>query len=264
MSKSREISGHFCERSFGLPSKAFDARSFRWKKQKDSWLLVGCPRGAWNARVQQCRSGMRAYKQLRPRRGRACAPGGVAVLKGAQLQPLPKLPAYLAGGARVAARAGSKTVCAPTTGKYTTYLCMTRTGAPSAPLRRPEDACALLRNAAKADRESFYVLALNNQSQVVGIEEVAKGTLGSVQVHPRELFKAAFVAPTAAIILAHNHPSGVQEPSWDDLTLTRKVNTIGRLLGVPIRDHVIVSSKGCASLRAMGVDASWAPDEKFV
>ena len=70
-------------------------------------------------------------------------------------------------------------------------LCMTRKGKPSAPLRGPDDACRLLRNTVHADRESFYALHLDAQNRVTGMEEVARGGLTDVGVHPREIFRRA-------------------------------------------------------------------------
>ena len=74
MARTRKIKGTFCEQSQGAES-AFDRRSFRYKKSGKAWLLVGCPKGEWNAKSKRCRVGTRAYKFLAPSHGKRCAVG---------------------------------------------------------------------------------------------------------------------------------------------------------------------------------------------
>jgi len=81
---------------------------------------------------------------------------------------------------------------------------------------------------------------------------VSKGTLNASLVHPRDVFRAAIRLNAAAVILAHNHPSGVPEPSTDDEELTVRLYKAGDLLGVKVLDHVIVAKNGCVSLREHG------------
>lgn len=107
----------------------------------------------------------------------------------------------------------------------------------------------MLKAAENADRESFYVLYLDSKNRVNGIEEAHKGTVASVEVHPREVFKGALAANSTAVILAHNHPSGSPEQSREDILLTRRLVEAGKILGVPVLDHVIVARGGCTSIR---------------
>jgi DNA repair protein RadC len=114
--------------------------------------------------------------------------------------------------------------------------------------------CRLLRGAESADRESFYVLYLDSQNRVNGIEEAHKGTVAAVEVHPREVFKGALAANATAIILAHNHPSGNPVQSAEDIALTRRLIEAGNILGLPVLDHVIVARGGCTSIREQAGD----------
>jgi DNA repair protein RadC len=108
-------------------------------------------------------------------------------------------------------------------------------------LKTPTEATAFL--APVLDHEPgevFVVLFLNTKHQLLSFHEVSRGTLDSTLVHPREVFKAALLANAAAIVLAHNHPSGDPSPSPDDDVLTRRLKAAGDLLGVDVVDHVIV------------------------
>ncbi len=105
----------------------------------------------------------------------------------------------------------------------------------------PEDAVKLLRPLKLAAEEKFVSLHLNAKNQVLGIHEVSHGTLSSSLVHPREVFKAALIANSYAILVAHNHPSGAPlVPSEEDLKTTEQLLNSGRLLGVCVIDHLIV------------------------
>lgn len=113
----------------------------------------------------------------------------------------------------------------------------------------PSAVCRLLRPQAYADRESLVAVHLDAKHRVLGIEEIAKGTLSEVSSTPREVFKGAFLNNAARILLAHNHPSGVSTPSSADMGYTQTIVEAGNLLGVPVLDHVIVADDGCTSIR---------------
>lgn len=93
----------------------------------------------------------------------------------------------------------------------------------------------------KKDREHFVALHLDAKHRVVSSEVVSVGTLSSSIVHPREVYKAAFLANAAGIICAHNHPSGDLEPSMEDRALCDRLLEAGKLLGLPLVDFLIVS-----------------------
>lgn len=139
--------------------------------------------------------------------------------------------------------------CRPAKVGHRVQLCLTKPDQPGPVVSGPAAACALLASTASADRESFQAVLLDIRNRVIGIDEVAKGTLTSVEVHPRELFKSAIAGSAAGIIVSHNHPSGDPEPSPEDKELTARLISIGKLVGVPVLDHVIVATSGCTSLR---------------
>ena len=94
------------------------------------------------------------------------------------------------------------------------------------------------------EREHFVALYLDARSRVKGACVVSIGTLSASLVHPREVFRPAIVAGAAAVIVAHNHPSGDVTPSAEDKDATRRLVRAGELLGVPLLDHVIVNDAG--------------------
>ncbi len=108
-------------------------------------------------------------------------------------------------------------------------------------IRSSADAGALLHAyLADVDREHFVVIPLDQKNKVIGINTVSVGSLTASVVHPRECFKPAILSNAAAILLAHNHPSGQPQPSQEDRVLTVRLVAAGKLLGVSVLDHVII------------------------
>lgn len=95
-----------------------------------------------------------------------------------------------------------------------------------------------------ADRESFVVVVLDRKNRPIAINTASMGSLTTSIVHPREVFKAAILANGASIILGHNHPSGDVQPSIEDTQITKRLVEAGKLLGIPVLDHIIVSTLG--------------------
>jgi len=93
---------------------------------------------------------------------------------------------------------------------------------------------------ADVDREHFAVLLMDRKNQVIGVHTVSVGSLSASIVHPREVYKAAILSNCAALILAHNHPSGDPQPSQEDRVLTARLVAAGKLLGIDVLDHIIV------------------------
>ena len=91
-----------------------------------------------------------------------------------------------------------------------------------------------------SDREIFAVMLLNTKNHVIGINVVSIGSLSASVVHPREVFKAACLANAANIILTHNHPSGDPAPSKEDISITSRLVQAGRLMDIPVLDHIII------------------------
>lgn len=106
----------------------------------------------------------------------------------------------------------------------------------------------------KSEVESFYVLMLNTRRKVIGYHLVANGTLDTIFVHAREVFRSAIVSNASAIVLMHNHPSGESSPSEADIKVTRDLVKGGQLLKIEVLDHVIIGtgSPGYHSLRELG------------
>lgn len=102
-------------------------------------------------------------------------------------------------------------------------------------------------------QEEFWALYLDTRSRVLAERRVTVGLLDSSLVHPREIFGPALRQSAQSLLLAHNHPSGDPSPSEDDLEITRRLVESGRLLGIPVRDHVILGDGRYVSLMERGL-----------
>ncbi len=100
--------------------------------------------------------------------------------------------------------------------------------------------------------ECFVVLLLNTRRKVKGHQLLTIGTLDTILVHPREVFRGAIIASASALVLMHNHPSGEPEPSEADIKVTRDLIRAGQLLKIEVLDHVIIGNGRHLSLRSMG------------
>ncbi len=100
--------------------------------------------------------------------------------------------------------------------------------------------------------ECFAVLLLNTRRRVKGHHLVSTGTLDTILVHPREVFRLAIITAAAAILLTHNHPSGEATPSEADIKVTRDLIRAGQLLKIEVLDHVIMGNPKHCSLRELG------------
>lgn len=118
------------------------------------------------------------------------------------------------------------------------------------PSRVLEQLPAAVRNGRKEHFVAFY---LNSRSQLLQFETVSIGTLSASLVHPREVFAPAISQSAAALIVAHNHPSGDCTPSSEDKDATRRLSRSGDLLGIPLLDHLIVSEAACFSFKEHGL-----------
>jgi len=108
-------------------------------------------------------------------------------------------------------------------------------------LTSPEDTRRYLRlHLAEREAEVFCVLFLTNRHRVIAFEEMFQGTIDGATVHPREVVKQALRLNAAAVILAHNHPSGVSEPSRADEAITRRLRDALALVDIRVLDHLIV------------------------
>ena len=102
------------------------------------------------------------------------------------------------------------------------------------------------------ERECFVVLLLNTRRRVRGHQLLTIGTMDTLLVEVRSVFRAAVIGAAAAIIILHNHPSGQPEPSEADIKVTRDLIRAGQLLKIEVLDHVIVGNPNHCSLRSLG------------
>ena len=102
------------------------------------------------------------------------------------------------------------------------------------------------------ERECLAVILLNTRRRVKGHQLVTIGTMDTMLVHPREVFRVAVVGCAAAIVLMHNHPSGDQTPSEADIKVTRDLIRAGQLLKIEVLDHIVMGHPGRSSLREAG------------
>ena len=111
-------------------------------------------------------------------------------------------------------------------------------------IRHPNDIVPFLRHYSVRKQEQFICVSLNGAHEILAIRVVSVGTLTHTLVHPREVFADALADRAATVILAHNHPSGALAPSAEDLNLTHRLCEAGRLLGIEVLDHIILSPNG--------------------
>ena len=102
-------------------------------------------------------------------------------------------------------------------------------------------------------REQFRVLFLDKKNQLIVDEVMNEGTIDHAPIYPREVVRRALEVDAAAVILAHNHPSGDPAPSQADIEMTRQVVKAGRALKIAVHDHLIVGRHGVASLKSLGL-----------
>ena len=121
-------------------------------------------------------------------------------------------------------------------------------------IRGPQDVQRFLHERASQELvEVFYVLTLNAQSRVVSCQEVTRGILNSSLVHPREVFRLAIVEGAAGIVVVHNHPSGDPTPSGDDRAVTKQPVDAGRIIDIPVYDHVVIGGSRYVSFAEAGL-----------
>ena len=122
-------------------------------------------------------------------------------------------------------------------------------------IRSPEDAVKIVIDYLHGvDREHMVGLYLNSANRLIGIHTVTIGILNSSLVHPREVYKLAYMMNAASIIISHNHPSGNVEPSSEDIAITKQLAEAGKILGIPLHDHIIVTeNNGYTSFAERGL-----------
>lgn len=125
---------------------------------------------------------------------------------------------------------------------------------PGHPIRSPADTEAfLLARLRDLPHELFCCLYLDNRHRVLAFEELFRGTIDGTSVYPREVVKQALAFNAAAVILAHNHPSGVAEPSQADERITRRLKSALELVDIRLLDHLIIGDGRATSLASRGL-----------
>jgi len=99
------------------------------------------------------------------------------------------------------------------------------------------------------EKEHFCIVTLDGASHIIRAEVIHIGTLNQSLVHPRDVFRPALIDNSAGIIIAHNHPSGTLEASRADLQITQRLKEAGKIIGIEILDHIIVSEDGHYSMQ---------------
>jgi DNA repair protein RadC len=103
------------------------------------------------------------------------------------------------------------------------------------------------------DKEHFWTIGLNTRNVVKYVDLVSLGTLNASLIHPREVFRLAVMEGAANIILSHNHPSEDPEPSEEDIRITKRLVEAGKILGIEVLDHIIVTNNHNLSFKAQGL-----------
>lgn len=116
----------------------------------------------------------------------------------------------------------------------------------------PPDIYPLIRHVADRRREHFLSISLNGANEVIAIRTVSVGLVNRALVHPREVYADPITDRAAAVVVAHNHPSGNLEPSADDMAVTRQLQAAGKTLGIKLLDHLIFDQTTYYSLLENG------------
>ena len=121
----------------------------------------------------------------------------------------------------------------------------------------PEEAAKFLRGIFDPDtielREEFYVVLLSNTKQVLGYSKISTGTMNSSLVDPITVFQIAILGNANSILLAHNHPSGNLKASKADIGLSKRLRDAGKLLGIEVVDHIILTKESYTSMKELGL-----------
>ncbi|HAK45006.1 MAG TPA: hypothetical protein DCO79_03675, partial [Spirochaeta sp.] len=120
-------------------------------------------------------------------------------------------------------------------------------------INTPADAVPLLFHYASCRKEHFLCISLNGAHEVIAVRVVSIGTLNRTLVHPREVFSEPLTDAASGIICAHNHPSGNNDPSHEDIELTGRLKDAGGILGIGLLDHLVISETGYYSFLENGL-----------
>lgn len=114
-------------------------------------------------------------------------------------------------------------------------------------INKPNDAYRYLKEFKDEDREFFVVLGLDSKNKVLYRDVVSVGTLNSALIHPREVFKSAIMRSSNSLIIAHNHPSGDKDASYEDREILDKLLDASKVLNIKILDALIITKDGLST-----------------
>ena len=118
----------------------------------------------------------------------------------------------------------------------------------------PEDAAHFaMPHFRNEQKEHFAIMMLNTKNHILGLRDISVGSLTASVVHPREVFETAILNHSAAIILLHNHPSGDPSPSREDIAVTQRLVKVGKIIDIPVLDHIILGDNRFSSLKEKGL-----------
>lgn len=121
-------------------------------------------------------------------------------------------------------------------------------------IKKPEDIFNLLRGDLYGrDKEYFYVINLNSRNRVISKDKISIGTVNQTTIYQREIYKNAITKNAVSIIVAHNHPSNDPTPSEDDIRITEDIAKMGKTLGIPLVDHLIICDNTFLSFKALNI-----------
>lgn len=124
---------------------------------------------------------------------------------------------------------------------------------PTVKINSPSDVVKVIGHIRDKKKEHFVALYLDARNQLITTEIISIGTLNSSLVHPREVFSPAIKHNAVSIIVAHNHPSGDPEPSRDDELVTKRLVEAGKILGIDVVDHIVITKLDHVSLKDKGL-----------
>ncbi len=212
------------------PRERFQRRGVGGLTNAELIALVWGSGGARQSALDLAADGLSAYRGL----------AGLASASGAELERLPGVGAARAAQLLAAFELGRRVLADWPAGRLA--------------VRSPRDlADRLVLQMGRLEREELRVVLLNAKNVVVGSETVYQGNVSAAVVRVAELFRDAVRAHAAGLILVHNHPSGDPAPSPDDLHLTAEAVAAGRLLDIPVLDHIVIGHDAYVSLRDRGV-----------
>jgi len=117
-------------------------------------------------------------------------------------------------------------------------------------IRNAKDVYEYLQDMRNLPKEHLRGLYLNSHNRIIRDEVISIGTINSNMIHPREVFRPAIESNAAAVVLAHNHPSGEASPSLEDIEITKQIVQAGKILGISLLDHVVITKDSFASILA--------------